>query len=180
MDPAVPGYPIVRFLRASKPIVAAINGYAVGVGLTLLLPCDVRIIASTARVSMRFIRVGTLPELGSTRLLGQIVGLGRAQELCLTGRWVDADEAFRVGLVHSIAEPEALFDAALAKADEIANNPTSMTRLIKELINLNSAEPDLDTVMEREQVRGRLSMTFPDRQEAIAAFREKREPRFNQ
>jgi enoyl-CoA hydratase/carnithine racemase len=178
-DPAIPGYPITRFMRAAKPVVVAINGYAIGVGLTLLLPCDVRIMSTTARVSMRFIRLGILPELGSTRLLGQIVGLGRAQELCLTGRWIEADEALRIGLVTDVVEPDALLDTAIAKADEIANNPTPAAMLIKELFNLNSAEPDLDTVMEREQVRGRIAMSLPDRTEAIAAFEEKREPRFN-
>ncbi len=177
---SIPGYPFVRFVRGSKPVVAAINGYAIGVGLTMVLPCDVRIMSTTARVSMRFIKLGILPELGSTRLLGQIVGLGRAQELCLTGRWIEADEALRIGLVTQVAEPDDLLAVAIAKADEIANNPTPAARLVKELFNLNSAEPDLDTVMEREQVRGRIATSLPDRQEAIDAFREKRDPRFNQ
>jgi enoyl-CoA hydratase/carnithine racemase len=176
----ITGYPVTRLLRRSKPVVAAINGYAVGVGLTLLLPCDVRIMASTARVSMRFIKLATLPELGSTRLLAEIVGLGHATELCLSGRWIEADEALRVGLVTQVVEPGALLETAVATADEIANHPTPAAMLIKELFTLNSAEQNLDTVMEREQARGRVAQALPDRQEAIAAFLEKREPRFNQ
>lgn len=167
-------------LRRSKPSVAAINGYAVGVGLTMTLPCDVRFAASGARMSIRFVKMGLVPELGSTRLLPQIVGLGHATDMCLTGRWVEADEAERIGLVSAAVAPEQLLDVAIAKAEELANNPTAVVMLIKELLARNPAEPDLDTVMEREQVRDRLARTWPDHAEAVRAFLEKREPHFNQ
>jgi enoyl-CoA hydratase/carnithine racemase len=167
-------------VRRSKPSVVAINGYAAGVGLTLALPCDVRLAAQGARMAIRFVKVGLVPELGSTRLLAQIVGLGHATDICLSGRWVEAGEAERIGLISAAPPAEELVDAAIAKADELANNPTPVVMLIKELLARNPAEPDLDAVMEREQVRDRLARTWPDHAEAVRAFQEKREPRFNQ
>lgn len=172
-------YPITTLLRESKPIVAAMQGYAAGVGLTLALPCDVRIAADDARLSIRFVKVGLMPELGSTRLLAQIVGLGNATEMCLTGRFVEAEEALRMGLVTQVVPREQLLGAALAKADEIANNPTAAVMMIKELLAKNPTESDLDAVMEREQIRDEIGRRLPDHREAVTAFREKREPRFN-
>jgi len=174
------GYSMTTFLRHSKPTVVAVNGYAAGVGLTIALPCDVRIASDTAKLSIRFVKVGLMPELGSTRLLAQIVGLGNAVDMCLTGRFVDADEALRMGLVSEVASGDRLMDAALAKAEEIANNPTAAVMMIKELLAKNPSEPDLDAVMEREQVRDEIARRLPDHSEAIVAFQEKRQPRFNQ
>ncbi len=169
-----------NLVRRSKPTVVAINGFAVGVGLTLALPCDLRLAAEGARLSIRFVRVGLVPELGSTRLLAQIAGLGHATDMCLSGRFVEAEEALRMGLVSAVLPPEKLLDTAVARADEIANNPTPVVMLIKELLARNPTEPDLDAVMEREQVRDRIARTWPDHAEAVRAFAEKREPRFNQ
>lgn len=172
--------PITLFLRRSKPTVCAINGYAAGVGLTFALPCDVRIAADNARLSIRFIKMGLMPELGSTRLLAQIVGLGNATDMCLTGRFVEADEALRMGLVSQVAPLAQLLDAAIAKADEIANNPTGAVMMIKELLDKNPTDPDLERVMEREQIRDNIGRRTADHREAVAAFREKRPARFNQ
>ena len=110
------GASFTHFIRESKPTVAAINGYAVGVGLTMILPFDVRIASTEARLSIRFIKMGLMPELGSTRLLAQLIGLGPATDMCLTGRMVPGEEAHRLGLVTEVVEPDALFDTALAKA----------------------------------------------------------------
>lgn len=85
--------------------------------------------------------MGWMPELGSTRLLAQIVGLGNATGMCLTGRFVPADEALRIGLVSQVVPPDALMDAALAKADEIATNPTQAVMMIKELLAKNPKTP---------------------------------------
>ena len=172
-------YPITTLLRESKPIVVAIQGYAAGVGLTLALPCDVRIAADDARLSIRFVKMGLMPELGSTRLLAQIVGLGNATEMCLSGRFVEAAEALRMGLVTQVVPRDELQSAALAKADEIAHNPTTAVLMIKELLAKNPTEPDLDAVMEREQIRDEIGRRLPDHREAVTAFREKREARFN-
>jgi enoyl-CoA hydratase/carnithine racemase len=167
-----------HLLRRSKPSVIAFNGYGVGVGLTLALPADVRIAATNAQLSIRFIKVGLMPELGSTRLLAQIVGTGHATDMCLTGRMVPADEALRMGLVTQVVEPDELMDAAIAKARELAGNPTPAVMLIKELLATNPLEANLDVVMEREQVRDRLARKWPEHAEAVKAFAEKREPNF--
>ena len=167
-------------VRRSKPIVAAINGYAVGVGLTLVLPCDMRLAAEEAKLSIRFVRVGLVPELGSTRLLAQIAGLGHATDMCLSGRMVDAAEALRMGLVSAVVPKDDLLAAAVARADELANNPTPVVRIIKELLTGNQFEPDLDAVMQREGESDRAARRLPSHEEGIKAFIEKREPQFNQ
>ena len=169
-----------RLIRESKPVIAAIHGYAVGVGLTLALPCDVRYAAEDTRLSIRFVKVGLVPELGSTRLLAQLVGLGHATDICLSGRMVPADEAYRIGLVSAVVPKEDLFATALAKAEEYANNPTPVVRKIKALLNDNVTEPNLDRVMEREGARDRESRRLASHAEAVTAFLEKREPVFNQ
>jgi 2-(1,2-epoxy-1,2-dihydrophenyl)acetyl-CoA isomerase len=173
------GAPLTHFMRASKPTVAAINGFAVGVGLTMVLPCDVRIASENAAMSIRFIKMGLMPELGSTRILAQLVGLGNATDMCLTGRMVSAAEALRMGLVTEVTTPDRLMETALAKADEIANNPTRAVMMIKELLAKNPMEPDLEAVMEREGLRDQIARRHPDHTEAVTAFREKRPPNFN-
>src|SRR5438105_15694692 len=103
----------VRLLRESKPLVAAVNGAAVGIGMTMILPLDVIVASGNARFRMLFIKVGLVPELASTRLLTQRVGLGRAGEMCLTGRLYDGAEAHRIGLADRLTAPDELLDAAL-------------------------------------------------------------------
>ena len=173
------GHNFTTFLRESKPTVAAVNGYAVGVGLTMILPCDVRIASTAANLSIRFIKMGLMPELGSTRLLAQLVGLGNATEMCLTGRMVGAEEALRMGLVTAVTAPEDLMGTALAKAREIADNPTRAVMMIKELLRKNPTDADLEAVMEREGLRDQIARRLPDHAEAVEAFLAKREPRFN-
>ena len=174
------GTNMTQFIRNSKPTIAAVNGYAVGVGLTMILPCDVRIASTSANLSIRFIKMGLMPELGSTHLLAQLIGLGNATEMCLTGRMVPADEAMRMGLVSAVTEPGDLLPTAIAKAEEIANNPTRAVMMIKELLRKNPMEDDLDAVMEREGLRDQIARRLPDHAEAVAAFLEKRDARFNQ
>lgn len=169
-----------ELIRQSKPVIVAFNGYAVGVGLTLALPADVRYAAEGARLSIRFVKVGLVPELGSTRLLAQLVGLGHATDICLSGRMVPADEAARIGLVSAVVPQDELFDTAMAKAEELANNPTAVVRKIKTLLNDNVTEADLNRVMEREGARDRESRRLPSHTEAVTAFLEKRDPVFNQ
>ena len=173
------GANFTHFIRKSKPTVAAINGYAVGVGLTMILPMDVRIASTAANLSIRFIKMGLMPELGSTRILANLVGLGPATDMCLTGRMVPAEEALRIGLVTEVAEPDNLMNVALAKAKEIAENPTHAVMMIKELLNKNPMDSDLEAVMERENIRDQIARRLPDHAEAVAAFHAKRDPHFN-
>lgn len=174
------GANFTHFIRTSKPTIAAINGYAVGVGLTMILPFDVRIASTSANLSIRFIKMGLMPELGSTRLLANLIGLGPATDMCLTGRMVSGEEALQLGLVSAVTEPDELIDVAMAKAQEIANNPTQAVMMIKELLLRNPMDQDLEAVMERENTRDQIARRLPDHAEAVSAFHAKRDPNFNQ
>jgi 2-(1,2-epoxy-1,2-dihydrophenyl)acetyl-CoA isomerase len=112
-------------LGRSKPVIAAINGHAVGIGLTMPLACDIRIASDRAKLSVRFVKVGLTPECGSTRYLPLVAGMGNALYMALTGRIIDADEALRRGLVDQVVPHEKLMDEAMALANEIASNPPS-------------------------------------------------------
>ena len=173
------GHNVTELLRVSKPSVAAINGYAMGIGLTMILPVDIRIASTEAQMSIRFIKMGLMPELGSTRILSELVGLGHATDMCLSGRIVGAEEALRMGLVSDVTEPDELFDKAMERAEEIANNPTQAVMMVKELLAKNPLDRDLEAVMEREGLRDQIARRLPDHTEAITAFLAKREPEFN-
>lgn len=129
---------------------------------------------------MRFVRIGLTPELGSTYLLPQIVGLGYATELILTGRIIDAAEAGRIGLVNHVVPHEDLMDEAMKLADEIAFNPTRQVNWAKQMIYSNAANDNLRSVLQTEdEIFGQAGRTEA-RAEAAMAFREKREPNFHQ
>lgn len=177
--PAAEGEPLTAFMQRSKPLIAAINGPAIGVGFTLTLACDLRIASEHARVSMRFVRIGLTPELGSTYLLPQITGLGAAAELILTGRIVDTQEALRIGAVNRVVPHEQLLETALGVGEEIAFNPTRHIRWAKGLLYANAANDNLHSVLRAEdEIFGQAA-----RSEAFAeagrAFVEKREPNFH-
>jgi enoyl-CoA hydratase/carnithine racemase len=163
----------------SKPIVCAINGPAIGVGLTMALPCDIRVASERAKLSMRFVRVGVMPELASTNLLSHIVGVSHALELMLSGRIIDGEEAARIGLVNHLVPHEELVDRAVEIAAEIAFNPTESLEAIKRLTWENLSERDVKAVMARENKEFAAAQARPAWKEAVTAFREKREPDFH-
>lgn len=170
----------VTFVGRSKPIICAIKGVSIGAGLTIALPCDVRIASENARLSMRFVRVGVLPELASTRILVEIVGLTQALELMLSGRIIDAAEAGRIGLVNRVVPTEQLLDAAVETAAEIAFNPADSLASIKRTVWANLTEPSMPEIMKREVVEFNEAMQRPHFKEAVKAFVEKRQPDFHQ
>ena len=135
-----PGLDWVALARESKPLIAAVNGPAVGIGMTMILPFDVIVASQRAKFGMLFIKVGLVPELASTRLLAQRVGLGRASEMCLSGRLYEGAEAHRMGLADHLAAAETLLEQALGLADEIAANPQPQLRMIKRLLTENALE----------------------------------------
>jgi len=160
------------------PIIAAINGPAVGLGCTLTLPCDIRIASSQARLGFIFARVGLVPEFGSTFLLSRIVGLARANELVFTARIVDAQEALALGLVNRVVPAERLMEEAREMAATIAQGPTLALGLAREglhrglISDLAAAEAwEIETLS-----RCRHS---PEHAEGVNAFLEKRPPRFH-
>lgn len=168
-----------QFCMDSKPLIAAINGAAIGAGLTAILPFDVRVASEKATLSMRFIRMGIFPELGSTHILPHIVGMGHAMELMLTGRIIDANEAARIGLVNHVVPHEQLMDKAMEIAEEIAFNPLEHAMGVKEVAWKNLDEPDLMKVQKLEGKwlgEARSSGAF---EEAVNAFLEKRKPDFH-
>jgi enoyl-CoA hydratase/carnithine racemase len=168
----------VALVRASKPLVAAVNGAAVGVGMTMILPFDSIVASDKARFGMLFIKMGLVPELASTRFLVQRMGFGAASEMCLSGRLYDAAEAQQRGLVDRVVAPEALLDAALGLAREYAANPDPQLRMTKRLLTENACESDLAAVQARESALLRECWKTPEHKEAVAAFLEKRPPRF--
>lgn len=165
-------------LSRSKPVIAAINGHAVGIGLTMPLACDIRLASDRAKFSVRFVKVGLTPECGSTRYLPLVAGMGNALYMALTGRIVDAEEALRRGLVDQVVPHERLMDEAMALANEIASNPPSAVWAAKRVIHENAGETDLRRVVTREGFTIRAARAVPDHAEAVRAFLEKREPKF--
>ena len=168
----------VATCRSAKPLVAAVNGAAVGIGMTQILPFDSIVASHASKFGMLFIKVGLVPELASTQLLVQRVGWGMASELCLSGRLVAADEAHRIGLVDHLVEPDALLDVAVDLAAGYAANPAPQLRMIKDLLTTNAVETDLTAVQRRESELLRQCWETPEHAEAVAAFTEKRAPNF--
>lgn len=168
----------VALCRRSKPLVAAVNGVAVGVGMTMILPFDVIVASEKARFGMLFIKVGLVPELASTHLLTARIGLGKASEMCLTGRVYGAAEAASWGVVDRLVAPEALLDAAIDLGHEIAANPDPQLRMTKELLARNACETDLAAAQQREHVMLRECWKSEEHKEAVQAFLEKRPPKF--
>jgi enoyl-CoA hydratase/carnithine racemase len=160
----------VSLARESKPLIAAVNGAAVGIGMTMILPFDVIVASERAKFGMLFIKVGLVPELASSRLLAQRIGLGRAAEMCLTGGLYDGAAAYRMGLADRLTAAEELVDAALELAGEIAVNPAPQLRMIKRLLTENSLETDLSLVQEREHELIRECWRSPEHHQAVDAF----------
>lgn len=168
----------VALCRSSKPLVAAVNGAAVGIGMTMILPFDVILCSERAKFGMLFIKVGLVPELASTHYLVQRMGFGRASEMCLSGRLYPGEEAFRLGLVERLVDAERLVPEAIETARGIAANPDPQLRMIKELLTANAAETDLRAVQRRETELLRRCWETPEHREAVSAFLERRPARF--
>lgn len=173
------GTPGEGFYQTSKPIIAAINGPAIGIGLTMTLTMDLRIASDRARLSMRFVRMGITPEAGSTLYLPQICGIANALELSLTGRTISADEALRYGLVSRVVPHDQLLTETLALANEIAANPDDAVRNAKRLMHRHMVESDKAEVVRHEAAVITKQYESDGHKEAVRAFIEKREPRFH-
>ncbi len=170
----------ITFLRRMpKPLIAAINGPAVGIGITHILPFDIRIASDSARIGMFFIRMGLVPELASSYYLAQLVGTGRALEWCLTGRMISAEEACSAGLISEVVPAERLLDRALEIGEQLAAQPAPAVRLIRQLFNQNATDMDFRAVMAREAEALAEAYATPEHREAVNAFLEKRAPDFS-
>jgi enoyl-CoA hydratase/carnithine racemase len=167
----------LRHLEAvPKPVVAAINGYALGGGCELALACDFRYAAADARLGLPEIRLGIIPGAGGTQRLPRLVGLARARDLIFTGRHVAADEALDIGLVDAIATPDRVYDEVVARARAFADGPSLAYRAAK--ISLLAAGHRSDDGLEVEREMFRELFATQDQKEGMRAFLEKRHPRF--
>ena len=161
-----------------KPVICAIHGACIGGALELALACDFRIAAADAIVGMPETRIGLIPDLGGCSRLPQVVGVGRAKELIMTGRLIGAEEAERIGLVNRVA-PAAELDAAVQQlADELLACAPVAVALAKHVIDA-SARPALAATLELELVSQERCAATADFLEGVQAFGEKRPPEFS-
>ncbi len=163
--------------RLGKPTVAALHGYALGVGATMSLLCDVRIASRDAKIGFIFGRVGVMSELGSTFLLPRIVGLGRACELLLSGKTFTASQCRQFGLVNAVVRNEELLARALALAAEMAECAPLSLRLTRQAL-YQGLENSFENQLRVESLALDFLYRTEDHTEAVRAFKEKRPPAF--
>jgi enoyl-CoA hydratase/carnithine racemase len=170
---------LVRAMRAlPQPIVASLNGTVAGAGAAIAVASDIRIAAETARIAFLFVKVGLAgADMGCAHLLPRIVGLGRATELLMTGAFLEADEAHRMGLYNRLVPLARLAEETAALAGALARGPAAGLIATKDALN-REMSMDIEAALDHEaRVQAEL-MTQPDFHEGFAAFMEKRRPRF--
>ena len=161
---------LLKYDSYAKPIVAAVNGPAIGVGLTMILPFDRIVVADGVKLSVRFVKMGLVPELASSTFLPLRCGWGAANDLMLSGRTILADEAVRLGLADELASADTVLDVALERARSYAANPTPQLRWIKELLTQNVNETDLLVAQKRELRRLVEAYASDEHKVAVAAY----------
>jgi enoyl-CoA hydratase/carnithine racemase len=174
-----PGFPsfMDRLCEFDKPLLAAVNGVGVGIGLTLLLHCDVVYIAEGARLRPPFVLLGVVPEAASSYLLPLVAGYQRAAEALFTADWIDARRAVELGIATRLCAPDELLAATRARAAEIAAQPPGAVRATKRLL-LATRREQVRAAREREDQAFAERIGTAENLEAITAFFEKRPPKF--
>ena len=167
---------VMTLARCEKPVVAAVNGAAAGAGFGLALACDLRLVASGARMTAGYVRRGLSPDAGVSYWLPRLVGHSRAADILLTGRDVDASEAERIGLAASVVSDAAFGETVAAFADRLAAGPPIAFALTKRLLVGDVGE--LERHLERELSYIKTCFTSKDVGEALTAFAAKRAPVF--
>ena len=166
-----------RFETSPKPTVAAVNGFALGGGCELAMACHVRIASDAAKFGQPEVKLGVIPGYGGTQRLPRLVGRGRALQLLLTGEMIDAQEAFRIGLVNRVVAPDQLIPAATAMIQQmLMNAPLGIAACIDVLDR--GLEMPLDDALALEATQFGVLITTKDTAEGTKAFLEKRAPRF--
>jgi 2-(1,2-epoxy-1,2-dihydrophenyl)acetyl-CoA isomerase len=163
--------------RMPQPCIAAVNGHAVGAGMSLALGCDLVLASTAAKFGQVFVKRGLSPDFGSSWLLPRIVGLHTAKKLALLGDIIDAHEATRLGIAAEVVAPEELGAAATRLARRLADGPPIAMALTKDLLN-QSSTVGFDDALDREATAAAANMAAEDAAEAFAALREKRAPVF--
>jgi 2-(1,2-epoxy-1,2-dihydrophenyl)acetyl-CoA isomerase len=170
--------PIIEKLRTiEKPVVCAVNGVAAGAGASVAFACDYRIASEQASFIQAFIKVGLIPDSGACFLLPKLIGLGRAMDLMMTGRKVDAQEALQIGLVSALYPTEQVMEKALEFCTILSAGPTKAYGLLKRATN-RAFQIDLETYLNYEADLQEISGRTKDFKEGVAAFVEKRPPAF--
>ena len=170
--------PIILTMREMpKPIIAAVNGVAAGAGMSLALACDVRIVAESASFLQAFVKIGLVPDSGSTWLLPRLIGVTRALELMLTGRKVSAGEALSLGMVNQVVPDAELATVVERTALELANAPTMTLGFIKQAVEFASSST-LEAALNKEAALQDLAGKTFDHGEGVAAFLSKRPPQY--
>lgn len=158
---------------ADKPVIASVNGIAVGGGSTIALACDIRIASEKARFGLVFSRIGATPEFGCTYLLPRIVGLGKALDLLLTAELIDAREAERIGLVSEVVPHEQLQEATAMRVEKLLQKPPAALGMVKSMI-YRSLSMDMLSVLELEALALGTAFKTEEHQEAVKSFLRKK------
>ena len=169
--------PTEAILRVRKPIIAAVAGYALGGGCELAMMCDFIIAADTAKFGQPEINLGVIPGLGGTQRLTRLVGKSKAMEMCLTGRFMDAEEAERAGLVSRVVPAKDLMRDAIETATKITEKSPVAVRAAKEAVNRSYESTLREGLLFEQRLFNGLFAT-EDQTEGMAAFIEKRTPQF--
>ena len=168
---------VLRLVDFPRPTIAMVDGYAVGAGTNLALCCDLVVASDRAKFGELFNKIGLAPDGGGTWLLPRLVGLARAKELIFTGDVFDAAEAARLGLVNRVVPAAELRAVTRALAEKIAAGPPAVQRMAKHMVN-RAATTDLAAALDLEAYSQGLAIAGDDHQEGLAAFFEKRAPKF--
>ena len=172
------GAAVYRKIEQLKvPVIAAVNGFALGGGCELAMACDIRIASAKAKFGQPEVGLGITPGFSGTQRLPRLVGMGVAKELIYTADNIGADEAYRIGLVNKVAEPEALMDQAIEMAKKIASKAPIAVRYSKEAIN-RGCQVDIDTAIAIEANLFGLCFASEDQKEGMSSFLNKKAPEF--
>jgi enoyl-CoA hydratase len=166
-----------RIENFEKPVIAAVSGVAVGGGCELALVCDLRIASESARFGVPEVKLGMIPAAGGTQRLPRLIGITRAKELLFTGEFIDAQEAWRIGLVNKVVPVESLMQEAGALARKLIGNPPLAVKFAKRAVNAGM-QMDLSSALDYESYCASLLSVSEDRIEGFNAFVEKRKPVF--
>jgi enoyl-CoA hydratase/carnithine racemase len=167
----------LRLHHLQKPSIAAVNGYAIGLGMGIALSCDIRIASENARFSETFIKRGLIPADGSCWQLPRIIGLSNTLLLQYTGDFVEADDAMRLGLVSRVTPHDELMDTTMELARRLAGGPTYTMAIVKKLVQM-SLQTDFDESMRLAGPAQDIARSTEDHREGVRSFLEKRPPRF--
>ncbi len=163
--------------KLPKPVIAAVNGFALGGGCELAMACDIRIASTKAKFGQPEVGLGITPGFSGTQRLPRIVGIGKAKELIFSGNIISGEEAHKIGLADKVVEPEQLMETAEALAQKIASNGNVAVALSKQAIN-DGLQMDIDRGIEMEVALFALCFATEDQKEGMSAFLEKRPPNF--